>query len=90
MTKSELAFDRQRRAYVRYYIGDSEDTVVARDYRELCAFLFLELMDAGLWDELDEFAPLFRFEHLEALKAFVKGDGDPSHEAAHKFMRTIL
>lgn len=83
-----VAFDRVRRVYVRYYVGEASATVVARDYRELCAFLFLELMETGLWDELEAWAPLFRFEHLAALKTFVeRGEASgPSHEAARRFV----
>lgn len=83
-----VAFDQRRRVFVRYYIGDASDTVVARDYDELCAFLFLELMDAGVDEGLDELAPLFRFAHLDALRAFVaQHPAGPSHETALAFSR---
>lgn len=85
-----VAFDRRRRVFVRYYVGDADDTVVAHDYEELCAFLFLELMDAGVEESLDELARLFRFEHLDALRAFVvQHSAGPSHELVPAFSRAL-
>jgi hypothetical protein len=85
-----VAFDRRRRVFVRYYIGDADDTVVARDYDELCAFLFLELMDAGVDESLGEFAGLFHFEHLDALRAFVvQHHVGPSRELVLAFSRAL-
>jgi len=85
-----IAFDLQRRAYVQYYIGDSDDKIIARDYEELCAFLFLELIDSGLWDELDELAPLFRFPHVAELKAYCeRNPGGTADEVARNFVRII-
>lgn len=85
-----VAFDRQRGVYVRYYLGDPADQVIARDYQELAALIFLEFMETGLWDELDELAPLFRFERLDELKAFADEDNtDTADEALQAFLKTL-
>ena len=85
-----VAFDRRRRVYVRYYLGDTTDEVIAGDYEELCALISIEMIEDGLDEELDEIAPLFRFEHIAELKAYTEEHTEGTAEGmTREFMKTI-
>lgn len=85
-----VAFDRRRGVYVRYYYEDDTDEVIARDYEELCALIFTEMIEDGLDDELDEIAPLFRFDHIAELQAYAEEHTEgTAEELAQAFMKTV-
>jgi hypothetical protein len=85
-----VAYDSQRDNFVRYYYGRNSVEALGTTYQQFLSAILLELVDSGIWDELDELARLFDYKYVEKLRTFVESCDDNDFEASKRsFMSTI-
>jgi hypothetical protein len=90
--ESLVAYDTIRNTFIRRYYEDGyEDEaneLLGTTYQQFVSAFFLELIDWGRLDELDELAPLFEYKHLDKLRAFAESSND-YEVAERRFISSI-
>ena len=85
-----VAYDSSRNIFVRYYYGSESDEILGKTYQQFLSTILLELVDSGVWDELDELARLFEYKHVDRLRVFVEScDNDNFEQANRIFVASI-
>ena len=79
-----VAYDSNRELFVRYYYGSESDEPLGATYQQFLSAVLLELIDSGIWDELDELARLFDYKHVARLRTFVESCGDDDFEESNR------
>lgn len=79
-----VAYDSIRDSYVRYFYGNESDEILGATYQQFLSAILLELVDSGIWDELDDLAMLFDYRHVDKLRTFVQACGDDDYEHLSK------
>ena len=79
-----VAYDLNRDLFVRYYYGSESDEPLGATYQQFISAVLLELVDSGIWEELDELARLFDYTHVAKLRAFVESCGDDDFEESNR------
>ena len=85
-----VALDMQSAMYVRYTYGSDICEILGKSYQQFVTAILIELVDSGIWDELDELSTLFGYRHTNELREFVSSAGDSDFEASKQnFVRSI-
>jgi hypothetical protein len=79
-----VAYDSDHHTFVRYYYGSDSDELIGTTYQQFLSAVLLELVDSGVWDELDELARLFRYKYVEKLRSFIDSCDDSNFEASNR------
>ena len=79
-----VAFYTANEIYVRHYYGTDEVETLGESYQQLVSAFFLELVDSGVWDELDDIAALFQYKHTDELREFVGSCDDSNFEESNR------
>ena len=88
---SIVAYDIANDSFVRYYYGDDKVESLGKSYQQFVSVFFLELVDSGIWDELEELAKKFKYLHSEELRVFVASCDDSSFEDSNRrFIESIV
>jgi len=62
------------------YDGSVQDVVLGSTYQRFITAFFVELIDSGIWDELDDLGERFAYQHLHELKLFAERTSDETWE----------
>ena len=85
-----VALDTENNTYVRHYYGSGEVETLGNTYQQFLSAFFLELVDSGIWDELDDVAALFGYKYTSELREFVDSCDDSDFEESNrKFVNSI-
>ncbi len=85
-----FVFDSQDRVYLRFEYSARKRTVIAHNYQQLITFFFVELILAGLEEEIAELSDAFQYKHLPAfLKVVAIPKGDDWREIYDTFLKSI-
>jgi len=79
-----VAYDSNRELFVRYYYGSESDERLGATYQQFLSAVLLELIDSGIWGELNELARLFDYKHVAKLRTFVESCGDDDLEESNR------
>ncbi len=85
-----VAMDLSENLFIRYYYGDKSFAVLGESYQKFIATFFFELIDSGLWDELDQLAEVFGFKYLDQLKECAESTSDENYVEDYKRFVTGL
>lgn len=66
-----VAFDIANENYIRHYYGTTDVETLGKSYQQFVSTFLLELVDSGIWNELDEVAEMFEYKHTDKLRRFV-------------------
>jgi len=76
--------------YVKYYYGDEGFSILASNYQQFITVFFLELIDAGEWDLLNDLEGAFEYDYLKELMEFVDSCPDENYlKGCSEFVRSI-
>jgi len=79
-----VAYDMTNDRYVRHYYGTEVDEILGETYQQFISAFFLELVDSGVWDELDDVSATFQYKHSKKLREFVNSCDDSDFEASNR------
>lgn len=84
------AFDMKSNLFIRYDYLSPGETIIGRNYQQFICNFFLELVNAGVVDDLKEFSTLFGFKHHdELLKLLERIEGDDWEKPFEDFVNSI-
>lgn len=85
-----VSFDMKNNSYVRYTYGEDDVELLGESYQQFLSSILIELVDSGIWDELDDLSNIFNYHHTDELREFVTNADDVDFEASkQQFINSI-